>query len=146
MIQDETIEKSVFEEIPTAKIYSEKAIRVGTFLAGPFVAGYCISENFKVFNDLEKAKMTWLFTIIVSILVILLACLLPENVPGFIFPVIYVLITSYFLKKYQENDIQKHLNNGGETYGGWRVFVISLISVVVLAAIIFSAMILLDYV
>ena len=70
MIQDETLEKSVFEEIPTEKIYSEKAIRIGTFFAGPLVAGYCIAENFKVFNDAEKAKKTWMITIATVIAVI----------------------------------------------------------------------------
>ncbi|MBE8726713.1 hypothetical protein [Flavobacterium hungaricum] len=146
MLPEETIDKSVFEEIPTEKIYSENAIRVGTFLAGPLVAGYCISENFKVFNDLEKAKKTWLFTILLSVLIIVLACLLPENIPSFIFPIIYVSITSYFLKTYQEKEIQKHLSNGGETHGGWRVFVIGLLSVLVLFSVVLSFVMLADYV
>jgi len=145
MIQDETLEKSVFEEIPTEKIYSEKAIKITTFLAGPLVAGYCISENFKIFNDLEKSKKTWLFTILLSVSIILLACLLPENIPTFIFPVIYVSITSYFLKTYQEKDIQKHISNGGETYNGWRMLVVGLISIVALFAVIISLVMLADY-
>jgi mannitol-specific phosphotransferase system IIBC component len=109
------------------------------------VAGYCISENFKIFNDLEKAKKTWLFTILLSVSIILLACLLPENIPTFIFPVIYVSITSYFLKTYQEKDIQKHISNGGETYNGWRMLVIGLISIVALFAVIISLVMLADY-
>lgn len=146
MIPDETVEKSVFEEIPTQKIYSEKAIKITTFLAGPLVAGYCISENFKVFNDLEKAKKTWLFTILLSILILSVAFLLPGNIPTFIFPIIYATITSYFTQTYQEKDIQKHLSNGGETYNGWRMLVIGLISIVVLFSVILSLAMIADYV
>jgi riboflavin synthase alpha subunit len=65
---EETLpEKSVFEEVPTEKIYTEKAIRVGTFLGGPLVAGYFMAENFKVFGDSEKAKKTWIITILATL-------------------------------------------------------------------------------
>jgi len=83
MIQKETEEKSVFEEIPTQKIYS------------------------------EKAKKTWIITLISAVLIIALVYLIPENVPSFIFPVFYLSITSYLVKTFQEKDIQIHIANGG---------------------------------
>ena len=132
-------EKSVFEEIPTEKIYSEKAIRIGTFFAGPLVAGYCISENFKVFNDFEKAKKTWIITLISAVLIIALVYLIPENVPSFIFPIFYLSITSYLVKTFQEKDIQTHIANGGETFNGWRTTIVGLISVAVFLSVILAA-------
>jgi hypothetical protein len=138
MIQDTNVEKSVFEEIPTEKIYSEKAIRIGTFFAGPLVAGYCIAENFKVFNDIEKARKTWIITVLALVTIVLLLFILPENFPSFIFPLLYLSAASYFLKKFQEQDIQKHIQNGGETFGGWRVTLIGLISIIVFFGIIIS--------
>lgn len=146
MTQDETLEKSVFEEIPTEKIYSEKAIRIGTFFAGPLVAGYCMAENFKAFNDFEKAKKTWLITILSALLIIVLVFVIPENVPNIIFPIIYLSITSYLLKTFQEKDIQAHIANGGETYSGWRTTLICLISIVVFFSVIMSAIMLVDYI
>lgn len=139
MIQKETEEKSVFEEIPTQKIYSEKAIKIGTFFAGPLVAGYCMAENFKVFNDSEKAKKTWIITLISAVLIIALVFLIPENVPSFIFPVIYLSITSYLVKTFQEKDIQAHIANGGETFNGWRTTIVGIISVVVFLSVILAA-------
>lgn len=139
MIQKETEEKSVFEEIPTQKIYSEKAIKIGTFFAGPLVAGYCMAENFKVFNDFEKAKKTWIITLISVVLIIALVYLIPENVPSFIFPVIYLSITSYLVKTFQEKDIQTHIANGGETFNGWRTTIVGLISVAVFLSVILAA-------
>ena len=139
MIQKETEEKSVFEEIPTQKIYSEKAIKIGTFFAGPLVAGYCMAENFKVFNDFEKAKKTWIITLISAVLIIALVYLIPENVPSFIFPVIYLSITSYLVKTFQEKDIQTHIANGGETFNGWRTTIVGIISVAVFLSVILAA-------
>ena len=102
-MEEIVLEKSVFEEVPTEKIYSEKAIRVGTFLGGPIVAGYFIAENFKVFGDFDKVKRTWIITILASILIFGLIFMIPEdvNIPNVIFPIIYMGIAAYFTKKYQ---------------------------------------------
>lgn len=142
MIQNDTTEKSVFEEIPTEKIYSEKAIRIGTFFAGPLVAGYCIAENFKAFNDFEKAKNTWIITALSMIAIIGLIFIIPDNFPSILFPVLYSVVASYFLKKFQEQDIQNHIQNGGETFGGWRVTLIGLLSIIVFFGIIMSIVLL----
>ncbi|MBL0738225.1 hypothetical protein JI750_15100 [Flavobacterium sp. GN10] len=142
MIQNDTTEKSVFEEIPTEKIYSEKAIRIGTFFAGPLVAGYCIAENFKAFNDFEKAKNTWIITALSMIAIIGLIFIIPDNFPSILFPVLYSVVASYFLKKFQEQDILNHIQNGGETFGGWRVTLIGLLSIIVFFGIIMSIVLL----
>lgn len=142
MIQDDTTEKSVFEEIPTEKIYSKKAISAATFFGGPLVAGYCIAENFKTFNESEKARNTWLITGACTIVIIGIAFSLPENFPRIVFPVIYSFIASYFIQTYQEKNIQKHMDNGGSTFGGWRVFLISMLSIIILLGLILGAAIL----
>lgn len=144
MSTEENLEKSVFEEIPTEKIYSEKAIRIGTFFAGPLVAGYCIAENFKVFNDFEKAKNTWIITILSMIAIIPLIFIIPDNFPSFLFPLLYLSVSSYFLKKFQEQNIQNHIQNGGETFSGWRTALIGLISILIFFGIIFSVITLVE--
>ncbi|MBJ2125022.1 MULTISPECIES: hypothetical protein [unclassified Flavobacterium] len=138
MTQDNNVEKSVFEEIPTEKIYSKKAISTATFFGGPLVAGYCIAENFKTFNDLEKARNTWIITAICTIVIIGISFSLPENFPKIVFPVIYSFIASYIIQTYQEENIQKHNDNGGDTYGGWRVTLITLLGFLILFGLIMA--------
>lgn len=137
---DETIEKSVFEEIPTGKIYTEKAIQVATFLGGPLVAGYLIAENFKTFGDFNKVKKTWLITILLSLVIFTLLFLIPEDskIPNVVFPFIYMGIAAYLAKKFQEQKINEHLNNGGEKFNGWRTAGVSLMGCVVTTAIMLS--------
>lgn len=129
-------QKSVFEEIPTEKIYSEKAIRLGTFLGGPLVAGYFMAENFKVFGDFNKVKNTWIITILSTLIIFSLIFMIPENIkiPNIIFPLIYMGIAAYLVKKYQEKNIIQHTQNGGKEFNGWRTAGISLIGCILTIA------------
>lgn len=144
MIPNDNLEKSVFEEIPTEKIYSKTAISAATFFGGPLVAGYCIAENFKAFNDFEKARNTYIITAISTVLIIIMAFLIPENVPSVIFPVIYAFIVSFLIQTYQEKNIEKHTNNGGEFFSGWRTFGICMLSAVILLGLIFAVAFLIE--
>jgi hypothetical protein len=136
-MEEAVIEKSVFEEVPTEKIYSENAIRIGTFLGGPLVAGYFIAENFSVFNDFDKVKKTWIITVLSTIFIFGLIFLIPENIniPNIIFPIIYMSVASYLAKRFQEEKINEHKKNGGEEFGGWRTAGISLLGCIVTVAV-----------
>ncbi|KRD61622.1 hypothetical protein ASE40_08835 [Flavobacterium sp. Root935] len=144
MIQEDESQKSVFEEIPTEKIYSSKAIKTATFFAGILVGGYCIAENFKAFNDFEKARKTWIFTIISTILVIVLVFWLPDNFPSILFPAAYLGMASYAVQTYQEKNIQDHIEKGGETFSGWRTCLIGLISILIFLSLVLGASTLID--
>lgn len=140
---EETLpEKSVFEEIPTEKIYTEKAIRVGTFLGGPLVAGYLMAENFKVFGDFEQVKKTWIISILATIFIFGLIFLIPEDInvkiPNMVFPFLYMGIAAYLTKQYQEKQINAHIENGGEHFNWGRTILISVIGISVLLGAVFS--------
>ncbi|WP_281232565.1 hypothetical protein [Flavobacterium gelatinilyticum] len=144
-MENTTAEQSNFKEIPQQKIYSEKAIRVSAFLGGPLAAGYFIAENFKVFDDYEKVKQTWIICVSSLILVLALILLLPENIdiPSIVFSLLYMGIASYFVKKHQEIKINEHIANGGEEFGWWRIIGISigasLITAAVLVTLLFAS-------
>lgn len=65
MEQEQTLDK----HITIGKIYKEKAITFGTFLGGHLVAGHLIAENFKVFGEKDRAKKTWIYTIIATVII-----------------------------------------------------------------------------
>jgi len=142
-MEETILEKSVFEEVPTKKIYTDKAIRVGTFLGGPLVAGYFMAENFKVFGDSEKAKKTWIITILATLCIFALIFFIPENIsdkiPNIVFPLIYMSIAAYYTKLYQEKQINEHIENGGEHFNWGRTIVISIIGISILLGAVFSA-------
>jgi hypothetical protein len=126
-------EEIIEHQIPKGKIYKENAIRTATFFSGSLVAGYMMANNFNVFNEPQKAKKAWIYSIIILILILGLAFIIPENanIPKYIIPIIFAWIAYYLVKHYQENNIAEHINSGGEYYKGWRIFVISLIGLVI---------------
>jgi Na+/alanine symporter len=128
-MEEELIEKTIFTEIPTEKIYKERAIWVGTFLGGPLVAGYLIAENFKVFNENEKAKITWIIAIVTTIVIFGGLSFIPENVkiPNQIIPIVYTVIASSLAKRFQEQKSNEYIENGGKYYSWWRIIAIGII-------------------
>jgi hypothetical protein len=134
------MEQSEFNEIPSFKIYRDRAIWAGTFLGGPLVAGYLIAENFKLFNEYQKARITWFITIAVTIAVFGTIFIIPENIklPNQIFPLIYTGVAYYCVQHYQGTKINEHIESGGEFFRGWRIFWIGLIGLIITAGTLIS--------
>jgi len=133
---NETMEKSV----PTRKIFKDKTIWGGTFLGGPLVAGYLLSENFKTLGQPEKVKPTWIITIIATIVIFGGVFLIPENVniPSQIIPIIYSAIAYGLFKKHQETKYNEYINSGGLIHSWWRVIGISIIGILITIVPIFA--------
>ena len=108
------MEEIIDNQTPTTKIYKEKAIYVGTMLGGPLAAGYLIAENFKAFNDINKAKKTWIYAIIATIIIFGGVFMIPQNIkiPNQIIPLIYSGIAYYLVQHFQGQQIVKHINSG----------------------------------
>jgi hypothetical protein len=134
------MEETINIQKPTEKIYKDRAIWVGTFLGGPLVAGYFIAENFKVFGEYEKAKKTWIYTIIATIIIFGGIFSIPDNVkiPNQIIPLVYTGIASYLLKHFQGQNIENHINSGGELFSWWRTIGVGLIGLVIILIAIFA--------
>lgn len=117
----------------TRKIYKNNAIRVATFLGGPLVAGYLIAENFKAFDEPDKAKRTWIFAVITTALIFAVAFSLPATSSSgeYLVPLLYAWAAYYLVQRYQGTNITSHLNAGGETYSWGRTLLIALIGCVI---------------
>lgn len=127
------MEETLDRQIPMNKIYKDRAIWVGTFLGGPLAAGYLIAENFKAFNDNDKAKKTWIYAIIATVVVFGGVFLIPENikVPNQIIPLIYTAIAYYLVQHFQGQNISAYLNSGGQLFGWWRTIAVGLIGLAI---------------
>lgn len=140
------MEENIDIEIPKGKIYKDRAIWVGTFLGGPLVAGYLIAENFKTFNEITKAKKTWIYAIIATVIIFGGIFLIPENVkiPNQIIPLIYTVIASFLVQHFQRQKIANHINLGGQIYNWWRIIAVGLIGLAITIIPIFGYALLSD--
>jgi hypothetical protein len=134
------MEEAIDSITPTEKIFKEKAIWVGSFLGGPLTAGYLIAENFKAFNETNKAKKTWIYAIITTIVVFGGAFLIPDNVkfPNQIIPLTYTAVAYFLVKHFQEKNISTHIDAGGKLHSWWRTIAVSIIGLAITVIPIFS--------
>jgi FtsH-binding integral membrane protein len=128
---------NIFEHVPISKLYKEGFVTAATFLGGPLVAGYMIAENFKSLNERQKVGITWIYTILATIVIFGTALFMPgiEKVPTYLIPAIYGGIAGSLVRSLQGEKIKKHLANGGELYSIWRTLLISVIGLIVTVAL-----------
>jgi len=135
-IEIPTITEQVLEAVKSMnKIYTDREIYVGTFLGGPLVAGYLIAENFKVFNEIGKAKKTWIYSIMGTILLIVGVSIIPDDVkiPNFFIPFIYTAIACFFAEYFQRRNISAYISLGGKPFGWGRTILVSVIGLIITA-------------
>jgi hypothetical protein len=139
----ETIEQeeiTFFADVTPQRIYTLRAIQVATFLGGPLIAGYLISENYRVFNEDKKSKMAILGGVITTILLFGIIFMLPDNKMGstFIIPLAYSWATYLLVQQLMGAQMKAHLAAGGQVYTIWRAILGSLIGLAVTLVGIFA--------
>lgn len=124
---------TIDKQIPSGKIFKDKAFWVGIFLGGPLVAGYLFSENFKAFGQSEKVRPTWIISIIVTILIFGGVFLIPENIniPNQLIPVVYTAIAYGLFHKIQSERATQHISSGGLVHNWGRVIGVGVIGLLI---------------
>lgn len=134
------MEQSSENQTPTHKIYKDRAVWLGAFIGGPLAAGFIIAENFKAFNQPDKAKKTWVYTIIATIIIFGGIFSIPDNVkiPNQIIPLIYTGIAYYLVQHFQGANITAHINAGGQLHGWLRTLSVGLVGLAIILVAVFS--------
>ena len=140
------MEENILEEAPQFKLYKDFAVRVGTFFGGPLVAGYLIAENFKNLGEKNKIKMTWIITIIATILIFVIAYFVSTSTsfPSYILPLVYTGIASALVQQMQGPRIKSHEADGGQFYSAWRALLVGAIGLAITIGALFLLFIALD--
>lgn len=131
---------------PEFKLYKENAIWIGTFIGGPLVAGYLMAENFKQLGQADKARASWIIAILSTVALFGAIFLIPgiEKIPRYVIPLTYTFIARLLVQQYQGEAIKSHISQGGPTYSSWRTVWIGLVGGIILAAVIFGILMLVD--
>lgn len=136
------MEENILEPIPNFKLHKKQTITISTFFAGPLVGAYLIAENFNQLNERSNAIKTWIYAITGTIVLVCSLIFIPaiEKIPNFLFAVLYTLIASFFVQKYQQTKINSHQAKGGQFFSVWRAVLASIISIVVMIGLILLIM------
>ena len=137
-------EETLFSERITTRLYTERAIRLATFLGGPLIAGYLIATNYRQLNEPQKVQKTWVIAIVAFIIIMIIAFLLPENTPPYIIPFVYTFGTYYLVQNLQGEKIKAHVAEGGQLQPVWKAVVAGLVGLLFIAIVILVPFFLMD--
>jgi hypothetical protein len=130
------MEENIFPEKPVHKLYTENAIRIATFLGGPLVAGYLIADNYRQLGEEKKVQTTWIVAIAATVIIIIIAWILPERTPPYVIPIAYTVGTFYLVQNLQGAKIKAHVAAGGQTWSMGRAVVAGIIGLAVIVAVV----------
>lgn len=129
------------ENQQSGKIYSKNQINIATFIGGPLIAGYLISQNFKIFGDKDASKKTLVISLISTAIFIGLLILLPESItnkiPSISTAIIPIIVASLIVKKYQSKKIEEYLKKGYVRASSLGVFGKSILSLFITLILLF---------
>jgi hypothetical protein len=130
------------------KIYKILAVRLGAFLGGPMAVAYLMAANFKALGQPEKAGKAWLTGIAVSVVLFGFLFLLPEEtvdkIPNVIISLFTMAAAHVLVTKYQQEELQEFLNEGGQSYSAWRAAGIALLMAILTLVVVVLVAVFID--
>ncbi len=130
-ISDSTARYTPLESVPTRKIYKTSMLWVGSYLGGPFVAGYMLAANFNAFGQPRSARNAWIYTVVARIAITILICFIPRQVldaiPYVVIPIVHTAVAYALMEHYQGHNIGTHLISGGPVFSWWRVIAMGIL-------------------
>ncbi len=119
-------------------IYSPRQIQVATFLGGPFAAAYFLKTSFESINKQALASKSFILSLIGSVIIIGILPFLPEKMPNNVIPLLYLIPVVVLLKKHYFTKEEILESEDYQIESSWKVFGISLVSVVLYGTIALS--------
>ncbi|HET6256058.1 MAG TPA: hypothetical protein VFE32_18420 [Puia sp.] len=133
------MQEDILSTPPSFKLYTDRAVLIGTFIGGPLVAGYLAAENYRQLGQQDKAGRAWIISILATVIIFGGIFILPaDKIPPYIIPITYTLIARYLVKTYQGPAIITHVEQGGPTYTVGRAVWIGLVGLVILFLLLFG--------
>lgn len=121
----------------TLLLYGPNAVGLATFFGTPLAGAYLLTHNLRRLGLGERVQQVWWTAVGIIAVIMLLAWLLPEHVPGTGLSVAQFLAMHHYAKKLTGEALQRHKDAGGPFLSNWRAFGISLLFLLALLAVLF---------
>ena len=112
------------------KIYKDNRIWTGTMIGGPLAEGFFLYSNFRVFNKTDRAIISLIGSIMMTIILSFCIPELPKSVPKIFIPFVCTGLTYCIVKYTQQKNIDKHIEENGEIYSWIKTIMVSLICLI----------------
>ncbi len=131
------MEEIIDYEAPKLKVYKVNAMWLATFLGGPLAAGYIFTQNYKAMGEARLARISLTITLVVSSLLFSIALFVPEGsiLSSRFLPILTVIIAQSLCKRLQGAKLESYATDASMYFGWGRVFLISVIGLLLTFAI-----------
>jgi hypothetical protein len=117
------------------KLYSSRQIYMAAFLGGPLAAAWFMSRNYRALADEPRSRHLLWLGLAVTITVIAVALVLPQQVPRYLWPITYSVVIYQYARTLFDGPYQRHLAHAGAKGSWWAVLGVSLVGIVIVVAL-----------
>jgi len=126
------------------RLYSPGQLAFAAFLGSPMAAAWFASNNFKALGQRHSAQRALLLGVAATLVMLLIAAVLPENFPSSVFPLSYTAVVYVLAKSQFGRIVTTHTNAGGPLGSSWRVAGVSMLIVLAVLGVFVGFVVLLD--
>jgi hypothetical protein len=114
------MEESIFSDLPTGKLYSQRGIMISGILAGPVAVAYLLSRNCNALELRHQKSRVWGICVAAFAVFLIIAFILPPKVPTILFIFLNAAFGYYAAENLQGKQINAHIAAGGALHSNWR--------------------------
>lgn len=125
-------------------LYSIAGIGVATFIGTPLAGAWLLAHNLQLLGQAHRVAMVWGISVALLLVTLVLAVVLPDEVPALPFAIAQLMAMIMLAKNLQEADLKQHADAGGAFLSNWRAAGIGLLFTIGMAALMFAVLMIFD--
>ncbi len=127
------------------RLYSLAAVGWATVFGSPLAGAYIIARNLRILGRGAEERKVWLTGVAVLVALLLLALLLPENMPTAAFTAAQVVGMYQYGKVTYAEQVVRHAQQGGRFYSNWRAVGVGLLILLAFVVLVVPLALLFDW-
>ncbi len=127
-----------------APLYSIAGVGLATFIGTPLAGAWLLAHNLQLLGKADRVAMVWGVSIALLLITLVLAFVLPEEVPALPFAIAQLMAMIMLAKNLMEAELKQHTEAGGAYLSNWRAAGIGLLFTLAVAALMFAVLMIFD--
>lgn len=127
-----------------APLYSIAGVGLATFIGTPLAGAWLLAHNLQLLGKADRVAMVWGVSIALLLVTLVLAFVLPEEVPALPFAIAQLMAMIMLAKNLMEAELKQHTEAGGAYLSNWRAVGIGLLFTLAVAALMFAVLMIFD--
>lgn len=123
-----------------APLYSIAGVGLATFIGTPLAGAWLLAHNLQLLGKADRVALVWGVSIVLLLVTLVLAFVLPEEVPALPFAVAQLMAMIMLAKNLMEVELKQHTEAGGVFLSKWRAAGIGLLFTLAVAALMFAVL------